>query len=47
MIIGDYLREIQSEDRTASQLALAPGSEWTHGITTYSNILFFNQVVFT
>jgi len=40
-------REIQSEGRTASQLTLAPGSEWTHGITTYSNVLFFNQVIFT
>jgi hypothetical protein len=33
-----------SEGRTASQLTLASGAEWTHGIARYSNILFFNQV---
>ena len=42
-----FIGEIQSKGKTASQFTLASGAEWTHGITIYSNILFFIQVRFT
>jgi len=42
-----YFGEIQCEGWIASQLTLASGAEWTHGITPYSNVLSFKQFSFT